>query len=125
MENAFKKSKKVDHTNSASIPGVGGFTKHVGFDTSKSEYHSREEIDKLYEESKDSVEWEGEKFTPKSMSLSRINMNNLRNTQTLEDRSVRVSYSTAVLSVALNFKSHSSQPSRDQLFYLESQLKGI
>ena len=51
-------------------------------------------------------------------------MNTLRNTQTLEDRSVRVSYLTAVLSVALNFHPYTDKPSMDQLFYLQQQIDG-
>ncbi len=124
MEEAFTNTNKVDTHISSNIR-KSGFTTAVGVDTSKTGSKSKEEIDKLYVESKDSVEWEGEKFTPKSMSLSRINMNNLRNTQTLEDRSVRVSYSTAVLSVALNIRPYTDKPSSDQLFYLQAHLKGI
>lgn len=124
MEETFSESHKKDKTKEHHLRQVG-FSKHTGFETSKSGSKSKEEIDKLYVESKDSVEWEGTKFTPKSMSLSRINMNNLRNTQTLQDRSVRVSYSTAVLSVALNFRTHSDQPSKGQMLHLESRLTSM
>jgi len=124
MEEAFTNTNKVETSIGINIAG-NGFTSSGGVDTSKSGSMSKEDIDKLYVESKDSVEWEGEKFAPKSMSLSRVNMNNLRNTQTLEDRSVRVSYSTAVLSVALNFRPYSDEPSINQLFHLEAKIAGI
>ncbi len=108
------------------MKGRLGFSAKVGVkvDEELSTKYTKEDIDRLYVETKDTVEWEGEKFTPKSMSLSRINMNTLRDTQMLEDRSVRVSYSTAVLSVALNFRPYSDEPSMDQLFFLQSKIEG-
>ena len=115
-------------SSEASAEGSGwGLSAKCGLklDAELSMKYSFEDIDRLYVETKDTVEWQGGKFTPKSMSLSRINMNTLRDTQTLEDRSVRVSYSTAILSVALNFRPYSDEPSMDQLFFLQSQIKGI
>ena len=91
METAFKDTDKWEKSHSIGANGAG-FSKSVGTETTNEGSHSEEEIDKLWAESKDTVEWEGEKFTPKSMSLARVNMNTLRNTQTLEDRSVRAQW---------------------------------
>jgi len=123
IQKEFNSSKNLE-TNAQG--GGWGFSAKVGvkLNNQLSSKYSFESIDKLFVETKDTVEWQGEKFTPKSMYLSRINMNTLRDTQMLEDRSVRVSYSTAVLSVALNFRPYSDQPSMDQLFFLQSQIKG-
>lgn len=124
IEDAFD-SKKNSDTN---IEGSGwGFSAKFGLklDEELSKKYTKEDIDRLFVETKDTVEWQGEKFAPKTMSLSRINMNTLRDTQTLEDRSVRVSYSTAVLSVALNFRPYSDEPSMDQLFFLQSKIESI
>ena len=121
METAFKDTDKWEKSHSIGVDGVG-FSKSVGTEHSSEGSYSEEYIDKLWVESKDTVEWEGEKFTPKSMSLARVNMNTLRNTQTLEERSVRVSYLTAVLSVALNFHPYTDKPSMDTLFYLQQQI---
>ena len=85
----------------------------VGFDFSREGSSNEEFLEKLWQESKESVQWEGEKFTPKSMSLARVNVNTLRNTQTLKETSARVSYLTAVLSVALNFRPYTDKPSMD------------
>ena len=125
MTDAFSDTKKFEREKSVELAGVGGASKALKIDKSKTGSHSEEAIDKLWQESKDSVQWEGEKFTPKSMSLARVNVNTLRNTQTLKETSARVSYLTAVLSVALNFRPYTDKPSMDQLFTLQSLINGI
>ena len=124
MAEAFKDTNKFD------LEASGGglvykFSAKVGFDFSREGSSNEEFLEKLWQESKDSVQWEGEKFTPKSMSLARVNVNTLRNTQTFKETSARVSYLTAVLSVALNFRPYTDKPSMDQLFTLQSQINGI
>ena len=64
---------------------------------------SKEDSDKFYQETKDHVEWNGEKFVPKPMHLSKINLANFRDTQLLQDKVVRVKYTTAILSTPINF----------------------
>jgi len=123
MSDAFKNTHKWEKEMSIGVEGTSA-SKKLGLDTSKEGSHSEEYYDKLWAESRDTVQWEGEKFTPKSMSLARVNVNTLRNTQTLEDRSVRVSYYTAVLSVALNFHPYTDKPSMDMLFYLQQEITG-
>ena len=52
---------------------------------------TKEGINKLFHESKENCQWDGEKFVPKPLSLSRINLAKLRDTQSLiEDRKVSV-----------------------------------
>ena len=61
----------------------------------KAEYSSQEsklteDVARLYQERRDDVHWDGEKFAPKPLSLARINLSKLRDRQSLKDRSVRV-----------------------------------
>ena len=43
---------------------------------------TREELVKFYDETKDHIEWNGEQFVPKPMSLGRINLAQLHDKQT-------------------------------------------
>ena len=65
-----------------------------------------EMLEKLYEKSCETVRWDGDKFVPKPLSLSRINLAKIKNSQTFEDCNLRVSYSIAVLSVSINIPQH-------------------
>jgi hypothetical protein len=53
---------------------------------------SKEEIAKLLKESKDHVQWDGEKFVPKPMQLSRINLSKFRDSQSFQNKNDRVRY---------------------------------
>jgi len=65
-----------------------------------------EMLEKLYEKSCETVRWDGDKFVPKPMSLSRINLAKMKDGKTFEDCNLRVSYSKAVLSVSINIPQH-------------------
>ncbi|EFX82669.1 C1q and tumor necrosis factor-related protein-like protein 2 [Daphnia pulex] len=67
---------------------------------------SKEEIAKLLQESRDNVEWDGEKFVPKQMQLSRINLAKFRDSQSFQDRNLRVRYTSAELSAPIKFVEH-------------------
>ncbi|XP_046462426.1 uncharacterized protein LOC124208629 [Daphnia pulex] len=84
---------------------------------------TKEDIEKFYEESKDHVEWDGEKFSPKPLSLSRINLVQLRDTQSLQDRKVSVRFSTAVLSTPINFVQNTELTVTDEWQNLKEELK--
>ena len=66
-------------------------------------------LEKLMKESKDTVEWDGVKFTPKPMKLSRVKMNMLKNSQSFHDKQCQLKYTTVALSIGINLKpvSHS------------------
>ena len=81
--------------------GIGG----GGYSDNSS---SVEALDRLYEESKNSVQWNGEKFIPKPLTLAKFNMAKLQDNQTLFDRSIRLTYATAVLSVTINIPEYGS-----------------
>ena len=82
-----------------------------------------ESLDKLFKESKETVEWSGEKFVPKPLALSRVNLVKLRDTQTFKDRTVRVSYSKAVLAVTINIAQHTNRTSSNRLVELQQGMK--
>ena len=86
---------------------------------------TNEDMEKFYQESKDHVEWDGEKFSPKPMSLSRINLSKLRDTQSFQDRKVSVRYSTAVLTTPINFVQNADLTVTDEWQILKDELKGI
>ena len=46
------------------------------------------EVEKLLVESKNHVQWDGEKFVPKPMQLGKINLVKIRESQTFQDRNV-------------------------------------
>lgn len=83
--------------------GFSGYSFGLTDDSTSEGSTSKDDLNRLYEESKNYVEWDGEAFVPKPLSLSRINLAQLRDRQSLQDRSVRVRYSTAVLSTPINF----------------------
>ncbi len=59
---------------------------NLALDFSRHESTSNEGLNKFYEESKDHVQWDGEKFVPKPMQLSRINLAKFRDTQSFQDK---------------------------------------
>lgn len=65
---------------------------------------SEEELVKVIREAQDTVEWDGDKFVPKTITLSRINLGRLRNRNFFQDRKIRVSYTTAMLYISLYIK---------------------
>jgi hypothetical protein len=86
---------------------------------------TKDDINKLFQESKENVQWDGVKFVPKPLSLSRINLAKLRDTQSLEDRKMRVKYSTSILSTPIHFVQNSNLTVTDEWQDLKDELKSI
>jgi len=124
MRDEFSNESSTEFSASVSAAILGSLSTSMKEEIKRSGMSERDYLDKLFQESKSTVQWEGEKFTPKSMALSRINLNTLRNAEELHDRSVRVSYSTAVLPVAVNIQPYMDQNSTNQLFEIQRQLNG-
>jgi len=61
-----------------------------------------EALYRFYDESKDTIQWDKDKFVPKAWSPTRLDMVKLRNPNSLKDKNVKVKYSKAALSVAVN-----------------------
>ena len=124
MRDEFSNESSKEFSASVSAAILGSLSTSMKEDIKRSGMSEQDYLNKLFQECKSTVEWEGEKFTPKSMALSRINLNTLRNDQELHDRSVRVSYSTAVLPVAINIQPYTDQNSTNQLFEIQRQFNG-
>jgi hypothetical protein len=85
----------------------------------------KEDVKKLLQESKNHVQWDGEKFVPKPMQLSRINLGKFRDSQSFQDRNVRVRYTTAELSTPIKFMEHAELTVTDDWNNLKDELNGI
>jgi hypothetical protein len=83
-----------------------------------------EEIAKLLQESRDYVQWDGEKFVPKPMQLSRINLAKFRDSQLFQDRNIRVRYTTAELSAPIKIMEHAELTVVNEWNNLKEELKG-
>ena len=86
---------------------------------------SKENLEKLLEKSRDHVQWDGEKFVPKPMQLSKINLGKFRNPQLFHEHKVRVRYMNAELFVPIKFAQHSELTVTDEWKDLKEQLHGI
>jgi hypothetical protein len=74
----------------------------------------KEDVEKLLQESKNHVQWDGEKFVPKPMQLSKVNLGKFRDSQSFKDRNVRVRYTNAELSAPIKFMEHSELTVTDE-----------
>jgi hypothetical protein len=85
----------------------------------------KEEMEKLLQESRNHVQWDGEKFVPKPMQLSRINLGKFRDSQSFQDRNVRVRYTTAELSAPIKIMEHTELTVTDEWNNLKDELRGF
>jgi hypothetical protein len=85
----------------------------------------KEDVGKLLQESRNHVEWDGEKFVPKPMQLSRINLAKFRDPQSFQDRNLRVRYTSAELSAPIKFVEHAELTVTGEWNNLKEELKGI
>ena len=106
MASSFANSQSVTSSQGSSI-GVGGVTAGVnsswGRALTQSGSTSSEQLDSLSKAAASTVAWDGTAFTPKPLSLSIVNMNKLKNTQqSFQSQSIQISYTNAILSLAIN-----------------------
>ena len=85
----------------------------------------KEDVEKLLQQSRNHVQWDGEEFVPKPLQLSRINLGKFRDSQSFKDRTVRVRYTNAELSAPIKFMEHAELTVTDEWNNLKEQLKGI
>jgi hypothetical protein len=69
----------------------------------------KEDAEKLLQESRIHVQWNGEKFVPIPIQLSRINLDKFRDQQSLQDRNVFISYTTAELSAPIKIMEQAAE----------------
>ncbi len=88
---------------------------------------TKEDVEKLLQESRNHVQWDGEKFVPKPMQLSRINLGKFRDSQSFQDRNIRLRYMTAELSAPIKFfeHTHAELTVTDEWNDLKEELKGF
>jgi hypothetical protein len=112
-----KKRKMIDSfSNETSVNyganlSVGDLSMGTNFGTSQNQSQSSEvdNQDRLMKEGRTTAQWDGEKFIPKPMTLSRVNLSTFRNSQQFQDVKTTVSYLIATLTTTLRI-SESSQP---------------
>lgn len=102
LAKSFKNSNKVGNEGSVGLPGVAEVRSKIDVDVSLDVSSDREHFDKLLDETKDTIQWDGTEFKPKPLSLSKVNLGNLRDAQTYQNNNVLVKYVRASLSLALN-----------------------
>lgn len=125
MADSYQKSFKVGGKTELNIPGMFSAGGEFNTEFADQGMTSKEDLDKFYNESKDHVVWNGEKFTPKPLALGRINLSRLNDTQSLRDRKVSVRYTTAVLSTPINFVQNAELTTTDEWQILKDQVKEI
>ena len=124
LAESYANTNKVGVSTAVRLPSIS-VAGSVDTDFSRQGSNSSEELSKLYKESKDHVEWDGEKFVPKPMELFRINLANFRDSQLFQDRKVRVSYITAILTAPINFVRHSDLTITDEWQSLQFAVRDL
>ena len=120
----FKNANKVAVSGGGSYLNLFSANVATNVDWNREGSLTKEDFEKHYQENKDNIQWDGEKFIPKPMALSRVNLAKLRNNQSYKDKKVRVSYTSSMLTVRLNIDPHYDADSTNQLFEIQSQIKG-
>jgi len=80
-------------------------------DRSEDDYFTltQEQLDTFFDECKNQIEWDGEMFTPRPLSLSRFNLTKLMDSQTYQGLIVQVKYTTAISLLPVNIKDDGSK----------------
>ncbi|KAI9563440.1 hypothetical protein GHT06_010903 [Daphnia sinensis] len=123
MTDSYQKSNKVGGKFEAKILEIFSTGAEFNKEFADQGMTTKEDLDKFYQESKDHVVWDGEKFTPKPLALGRINLSQLQDTQWLRDRKVSVRYTTAVLSTPINFVQNTGLTTTDEWQILNDKIK--
>ncbi|XP_055328913.1 uncharacterized protein LOC129581725 [Paramacrobiotus metropolitanus] len=71
-------------------------------DASKSSRNEDDRLNNLLKEAKDVAHWEGERFVPKPMNLSRLNMAKLKSSNTLQTAQIQITRTTNILESNIN-----------------------
>jgi hypothetical protein len=83
------------------------------------------DVEMLLQESRDNVQWDEEKFVPKPMQLSKINLAKFRESQSFQDRNIRLRYTTAELSAPIKIMEHAELTVVNEWNNLKEELKGF
>jgi hypothetical protein len=123
--NTFQNTDTFEYGAGGGVLGIASFESRFKTELSRHGSTTKEDINKLLQESKNHGEWDGEKFVPKPLALSRVNLAQLRDTQSFQDRKVSVRYSTAVLSTPIHFVQNSDLTTTDEWQELKDEFKGV
>ncbi|EFX79641.1 hypothetical protein DAPPUDRAFT_244756 [Daphnia pulex] len=126
MENKEKFQHNYDSNSWADVDRISStISGKMAIDSDRSRRVEilKEDVEKLLQESRDHIQWDGEKFVPKPMQLSRINLGKFRDSQTFQDRNVRVRYTNAELSAPIKFVEHAELTVTDEWNNLKDELK--
>jgi hypothetical protein len=87
------------------------------------------DVKKLLQESRDHVQWDGEKFVAKLLQLTSISLHKFRDSESFQDqvhdRNVVVRYTNAELSSSIKFKEHTESIATDEWNNLKDELRGF
>ena len=84
-----------------------------------------EYLNKLFQESKNTAEFDGDKFAPKPMTLSRVNLSKMRDQQQMQQISMRVTYKKAFLQTMINIRLNGDSNSTNVLMDFQAQINGF
>jgi hypothetical protein len=85
----------------------------------------KEDVKKLLQKSRNHVQWDGQKFVPRPIQLSSINLDKFRDSQSFQDRNVRVRYMHAELSTPIKLMEHAELTVVNEWNNLKDELKGL
>ncbi len=121
LASSFTNTNKVDAELGGSGWGVSVNAK-LAADFSRAGTDSKENLERLLDEAKDRVEWDGVKFVPKQMELYSMNMARLRDTKAFTDTSIKVSYKTSMLSIDVRHHLSVTPKTSSELLKLGTEL---
>jgi len=120
LESAVTSRNKIDVEAGVNAWAVGAHAK-FGKESSGGGSSNQENIAKLLNDAKDRVEWDGEKFVPKEMTLYSFNIAKLTDKKAFTDTNIRVSYRTSMLSIDVRYDSSLDPSTSSELFKLGIQ----
>ncbi len=93
----FDKSLKGSLNLGKILKSIGG-----GVELGTHSKTDEEELKKKCYENRKTVEWKGDKFIPKNLSLSKINLSKIRTSQDYSELKTSITYSMAILTMTIN-----------------------
>ena len=126
LENRENIQHSYDSNNWADVDGISLKISGKMTNDSDNSYQVqilKKDVEKLLEESRNHVQWDGEKFVPKPTQLSKINLDIFRDPQS--DYKVRVRYTSAEMSAPIKFMQHTELTVVNEWNDLKDELKGL
>ena len=125
MKNEFSNKDCVEFSAEVKAAILGSMSASMKADIERSGMSENEYLNKLFRESKNTAEFDGDKFAPKPMTLSRVNLSKMRDQQQMQQISMRVTYKKAFLQTMINIRPNGDSNSTNVLMDLQAQINGI